>query len=84
MGKWSVFKSQPSDKLIKLCIAILEFLADEKSFYSTSTKKKFVKSFVPSKTLAPDERLASVEKIEASLRSIVDRVEAETMGICSP
>ncbi|CAI7614662.1 unnamed protein product [Penicillium pancosmium] len=79
MGKGSVFKSQLSDKLIKLYVAILEFLADAKNFYSTSTKKRFVKSFVPSTTPAPDERLSSVEKIEAGLRPIVDRVEAENL-----
>lgn len=78
MGKASIFKSQLSDRLTKLYVAILEFLADAKSFYSRSTKKRFVRSLVPSTTPAPDERLASVEKIEAGLRSIVDRVEAES------
>lgn len=73
----SVFKSQLTDNLVKLYVAILEFLADAKAFYSMSTKKRITKSFIPSTIPAPDERLAYVENIEASLRSIVDRVEAE-------
>lgn len=76
-----MFKSQLTDNLVELYVAILEFLADAKTFHSMSTKKRIVNSFIPSTTLATDERLASVEKIEASLRSVIDRVEAETKQV---
>ncbi|KAJ5155849.1 hypothetical protein N7492_008652 [Penicillium capsulatum] len=77
----STFKTQLAEKLVKLYVAALEFLADAKHFYSMSTKKRVAKSFIPSTKPAPDQRLASVEKIEAEVRSILDRVETENQEI---